>query len=405
MPTSSEPAVRLQGVGKTYVIKHSDLMHATLAETLLGRMRQPLKRSGRETFHALRDVSFDVQAGDVLGIVGRNGAGKSTLLKILSRVTEPSCGRVEIRGRVGSLLEIGTGFHPELTGRENIFLNGSLLNMTTREIAAKFDAIVDFAGVERFLDTQVKRYSSGMYVRLAFAIAAHLDSDILLIDEVLAVGDAQFQEKSLGRMREASADGRTVIFVSHQLQTVLSLCQKAVMLDRGQLVASGSVHDVVRHYLEGLERPEVREAATRPGTGELRVESLTLDRPMYRPDEEKLVTLEISQHKPMAGNFCICVSISDAIGNNLVMCDSRFFAQWFEPADHKIRLSIRGPWLKPGRYRVNVALVRFGPLIDSWEGAGIFDIVPPLPYPGGISEDWLESGLVFSDYGFEDIGS
>src|SRR5881398_721108 len=198
---------------------------------------------GDDEVWALRGVSFEVKQGEVLGIIGRNGAGKSTLLKILSRITEPTTGRVLLTGRIGSLLEVGTGFHPELTGRENILLNGAILGMSRREIVRKFDAIVDFAEVERFLDTPVKHYSSGMYVRLAFAVAAHLNPEILVVDEVLAVGDVAFQKKCLGKMSEVSEGGRTVIFVSHNLAAVEALCRRGVVLDRGRVVFSGTATD------------------------------------------------------------------------------------------------------------------------------------------------------------------
>ncbi len=203
-----------------------------------------------EEFWALNNVSFDVQQGDCIGIVGRNGAGKSTLLKILSRITEPSVGTVSIRGRVASLLEVGTGFHPELTGRENIFLNGAILGMSRREIIRKFDQIVDFSEVEKFLDTPVKRYSSGMYVRLAFAVAAHLEPEILVVDEVLAVGDARFQKKCMGRMGEVGKEGRTVLFVSHNMGAVSELCNRAILLADGELVADGSTASVIEKYLQ-----------------------------------------------------------------------------------------------------------------------------------------------------------
>jgi lipopolysaccharide transport system ATP-binding protein len=198
----------------------------------------------------LKDVSFEVKRGEVVGIIGRNGAGKSTLLKILSRITEPSEGRVTLRGRVASLLEVGTGFHPELTGRENIFLNGAILGMTKAEIRKKFDEIVAFAEVERFLDTPVKRYSSGMYVRLAFAVAAHLEPEILVVDEVLAVGDAEFQKKCLGKMKDVATGGRTVLFVSHNMTAVRNLCSKAIWLDKGRVVEVGEVYPVTQHYIE-----------------------------------------------------------------------------------------------------------------------------------------------------------
>ena len=212
--SSDEIAISVRGLGKTYRIEHKQ-EHFTMAEALLHRMRRPFQRPPTSEFRALRDVSFDIPRGDIVGIVGRNGAGKSTLFKILSRIVEPSYGEARIAGRVGSLIEVGTGFQPELTGRENIYLNGTILGMRRREITKRFDEIVDFAGVEQFLDTPVKHYSSGMYVRLAFAVAAHLETDILLVDEVLSVGDAQFQRKSLGKMGEVANSGRTVLFVSH----------------------------------------------------------------------------------------------------------------------------------------------------------------------------------------------
>lgn len=216
-----------------------------------------------EEFWALNNVSFDVQQGDCVGIVGRNGAGKSTLLKILSRITEPSAGTVSIRGRVASLLEVGTGFHPELTGRENIFLNGAILGMSRREINRKFDQIVDFSEVEKFLDTPVKRYSSGMYVRLAFAVAAHLEPEILVVDEVLAVGDARFQKKCMGRMGEVGKEGRTVLFVSHNMGAVSELCNRAILLSEGKLVADGSTASVIEKYLQAGNKSSFLQMQTK----------------------------------------------------------------------------------------------------------------------------------------------
>ena len=237
---------------------------------------------------ALRDVSFEVKRGEVVGIIGRNGAGKSTLLKILSRITEPTAGSAKIHGRVGSLLEVGTGFHPELTGRENIYLNGAILGMRRAEIERKFDEIVAFAEIERFLDTPVKRYSSGMYVRLAFAVAAHLEPEILLVDEVLAVGDAQFQKKCLGKMGDVAKEGRTVLFVSHNMVAVQTLCQRAFWLDSGQLKAQGEVGTIVTTYLRaGLAEDDVTERvwpdiATAPGN-----ETVRLHRISVRPEDGK----------------------------------------------------------------------------------------------------------------------
>lgn len=252
------PAITAFDVSKRYVLHHRRPAYLTFRETLadsFGRLRRLGSRSsgpeeGSEEFWALRDINFQVDEGDRLAIIGRNGAGKSTLLKILSRITEPTTGTIRIRGRCASLLEVGTGFHPELTGRENILLNGAILGMTRQEIRRRFDEIVAFAEVERFLDTPVKRYSSGMYVRLAFAVAAHLEPDILVIDEVLSVGDAQFQKKCLGRMEQVGREGRTVIFVSHSMQTVLSLCNRGILLDQGRIAASGTAQDAVTAYRE-----------------------------------------------------------------------------------------------------------------------------------------------------------
>ena len=255
----SDIAVAVEGLGKRYRIAHQRDPYGRLTESLAGALRAPVNRlRGRprettEWFWALRDVSFELRQGDVVGVIGRNGAGKTTLLKVLSRITEPSSGSATLRGRVGSLLEVGTGFHPELTGRENVFMSGAVLGMRRAEINRKFDEIVDFAGIEQFLDTPVKRYSSGMQVRLGFAVAAHLDPEILLIDEVLAVGDAAFQRKSLGRLEDVARHGRTVVFVSHDLGAVANLTQSCIYLEGGLVKLFGRTQDVVRAYqLDGL---------------------------------------------------------------------------------------------------------------------------------------------------------
>ena len=231
--------IKVEGLGKKYIISHENQGHYTaLRDIIANKAKSILKKKeqlpSREEFWALKDVNFEIKKGEAVGIIGRNGAGKSTLLKVLSRITEPTTGRIELNGRVASLLEVGTGFHPELTGRENIFLNGAILGMSRTEIKSKFDEIVDFSGVEKFLDTPVKRYSSGMYVRLAFAVAAHLEPEILVVDEVLAVGDAEFQKKCLGKMKNVSInDGRTVLFVSHHMGTIAQLCKKVLLLEKG----------------------------------------------------------------------------------------------------------------------------------------------------------------------------
>ncbi|SRR6266545_401101 len=250
-----KPIIRVANVGKQYPLGVRQETYGTLRDTLAGALRAPLKRlrrNGRgdgEIMWALKDVSFEVQPGEVMGIIGRNGAGKSTLLKILSRITEPTTGRAELYGRVGSLLEVGTGFHPELTGRENIFLNGAVLGMKKAEITGKFDEMVAFAEIDKFLDTPVKHYSSGMYMRLAFAVAAHLEPEILLVDEVLAVGDAEFQAKCLGKMGAVASEGRTVLFVTHNLAAVQTLCKRVIWLQQGKVLEEGPTNKVVKNYL------------------------------------------------------------------------------------------------------------------------------------------------------------
>ena len=247
---STDLAIRVSDLGKSYRIAHSIRDRTTMAEALVRKLRHPFGGTGDvETFWAVKDVSFDIHHGEVVGFIGRNGAGKSTLLKILSRITAPTTGRAELFGRVGSLLEVGTGFHRELTGRENIYLNGAVLGMRRAEIDRQFDAIIDFAGVEKFLDTPVKHYSSGMYVRLAFAVAAHLNPEILIIDEVLAVGDMEFQRKCLGKMGEVARSGRTVLFVSHNMGAVSSLCQRAILMADGRVKLAGPADAVVAEYL------------------------------------------------------------------------------------------------------------------------------------------------------------
>jgi lipopolysaccharide transport system ATP-binding protein len=237
-------AISVTNLSKKYLIgkKKDGSLRGTITNTIAGN------KNNNEVFWALNNVNFEIKKGDVVGIIGKNGAGKSTLLKILSQITSPTSGRIEINGRIASLLEVGTGFHPELTGRENIFLNGTILGMTRKEVRAKFDEIVDFSGVEKFIDTAVKHYSSGMYVRLAFAVAAHLEPEILIIDEVLAVGDADFQKKCLGKMQDVANQGRTVLFVSHNMASVRSLCNKGILLSQGEILFSGAAQDTLDLY-------------------------------------------------------------------------------------------------------------------------------------------------------------
>ncbi|HBY64397.1 MAG TPA: ABC transporter ATP-binding protein [Solibacterales bacterium] len=277
----STAIIQARDLGKLYRIGSRARGYKTLRDQisgwfgLLGRNGGARAQARAESeFWALREIAFDVNEGDVIGVVGRNGAGKSTLLKVLSRITSPTTGSIEIRGRVGSLLEVGTGFHPELTGRENTYMNGAILGMSQAEINSKFDDIVDFAEVAKFIDTPVKHYSSGMYLRLAFAVAAHLEPEILIVDEVLAVGDAAFQKKCLGKMGEVAARGRTVLFVSHNMVAVEKLCTRGIVLDQGRLAFDGSASDAVARYLQGngsLEAQDLRSAGRRGGSGEVRI--------------------------------------------------------------------------------------------------------------------------------------
>jgi lipopolysaccharide transport system ATP-binding protein len=269
----SHTAIKVEHLTKQYVLRQQQASNYTalrdvLAEKARAMIKGNLGRKQKDTFLALDDISFSIQSGERVGIIGRNGAGKSTLLKVLSRIVSPTKGRITLEGRIASLLEVGTGFHPELTGRENIYLNGAILGMTKSEITRKFDEIVTFAEVERFLDTPVKRYSSGMYVRLAFAVAAHLEPEILIVDEVLAVGDAAFQKKCLGRMREVAGEGRTILFVSHNMDAVQRLCNKGILLDRGRLVMEGDINAVTNKYLETFNEGQTWYDVPKPADAE-----------------------------------------------------------------------------------------------------------------------------------------
>lgn len=282
----SKSIIKVEHVSKLYRLGATHVARDTLREGLYGAVKAAFSRQQRSdntknnTIWALSDVSFEVSRGEVIGIIGRNGAGKSTLLKILSRITDPTAGRIDLYGRVGSLLEVGTGFHPELTGRENIFLNGVIMGMKRKELARKFDEIVAFAEIDRFLDTPVKRYSSGMYVRLAFAVAAHLEPEILIVDEVLAVGDNLFQKKCLGKMAEIAGEGRTVLFVSHNMPAVLNLCPRAILLEDGRLARDGDASEVLAHYAHAaggnLARREWLDISTAPGDDVVRLRSISV---------------------------------------------------------------------------------------------------------------------------------
>jgi len=287
-----EPIIKVDGLSKRYRVGQGK-RYGSLRESFVRKLKAPFRSltsssSGESHFWALQNVEFEVNPGEIIGVIGSNGAGKSTLLKILSRITPPTTGRIELHGRVGSLLEVGTGFHPELTGRDNIYLSGAILGMRRAEIASKFDEIVDFAGIERFLDTPAKRYSSGMYVRLAFAVAAHLQPEIMLIDEVLAVGDAEFQKKCLGKMGDVARAGRTVVFISHNMAAVEALCDRCILLRGGTIVASGSTSDVIGGYIASTIHPESGNASLidhpgRTGGSDRSMVSVTLASDLVEP--------------------------------------------------------------------------------------------------------------------------
>jgi len=275
-------AISIENISKKYILSHKKKKYQNLKESVSGFLGELFtskdEEESKEVFWALRNVSFDIEQGDRIGIVGSNGAGKSTLLKILSRITEPTNGQVKVNGRMASLLEVGTGFHPDLTGRENIFLNGAILGMKQQEIKRQFDEIVSFAGIEKFLDTPVKRYSSGMYVRLGFAIAAHLEPEILIVDEVLAVGDSEFQKKCLGKMKDVSSSGRTILFVSHNSTAIQGLCNKAAFLQKGNLVKYGEVGEVLHDYMTSISKFQLQQnwetPDKAPGNDQVRIKNI-----------------------------------------------------------------------------------------------------------------------------------
>jgi lipopolysaccharide transport system ATP-binding protein len=375
----SEVVIGVHRLGKRYRLHHQSArprytaLRDVLSAAFTAPFRKIWRRSSREgngqtdggqagaalpaaeDFWALQDVSFEIRQGEVIGIIGRNGAGKSTLLKLLSRITEPTEGSIRLRGRVASLLEVGTGFHPELTGRENIFLNGAILGMTRTEIRRKFDEIVAFAEVEKFLDTPVKYYSSGMYVRLAFAVAAHLEPEILVVDEVLAVGDAEFQNKCLGKMEQVSRGGRTVLFVSHNMAAVQNLCRGALLLEQGRLKLQGEVNEVVAAYL-GDARGHPASRWTRDSSGApppLAFQSVVAELTGAQPNLRLQCQVRLRTTAPFPRCF-IAVDICDAFGTPLMQAVPAA-APFLDPAheQHDLRIEIDLPPLVPGRYSLD----------------------------------------------------
>ncbi len=358
----SDTVVKVENLGKRYIIGHQKQeKYTALRDVISNSVKSILNpnsknKNAREEFWALKDVSFEIKQGDRVGIIGRNGAGKSTLLKILSRITEPTQGQIKIRGRVASLLEVGTGFHPELTGRENIFLNGAILGMGKVEIKKKFDEIVAFAEVEKFLDTPVKRYSSGMYVRLAFAVAAHLEPEILIVDEVLAVGDSQFQKKCLGKMKEVGKEGRTVLFVSHNMAAISALCSKGILLDTGHILCKDSANRCISKY-EVQNYQNSSEVWTRPlgqKFGSLIITQINSKLQGKQPNLilELDITFESKfHHKPAF----LAVSILSVSGTGLMQTipELKGFINDTE-REHLINVCVQLPPLIPGQYLVSI---------------------------------------------------
>jgi lipopolysaccharide transport system ATP-binding protein len=394
-------AIETKELGKRYRLGLHKRGYGTLREAITGVFQKGEDESdydGPEFLWALRDLSITIRPGEVVGLLGHNGAGKSTLLKILSRITEPTSGYVDVTGRVGSLLEVGTGFHPELTGRENIFLNGAILGMRRTEIRARFDEIVEFAEVERFLDTPVKRYSSGMSVRLAFAVAAHLEPEILLVDEVLAVGDAAFQRKSLGKMTEVASQGRTVVFVSHNLAIIQALCERGILLERGEVVTDGPVKKTIDRYLTNLEQAASsdlleRSDRDRRGYRDTMIRRLGIQSPDGPADvivsgQPATVAVEVTEEVPALE----CrLTIADSLGQPVTSMDSEISA----PSDQRthgggVRLEcdLASLSLLPGRYRIDVLLKAGRQIQDGLQAAAFFDVQPgviegrPVPPSG-----------------------
>lgn len=394
-----DPVIQVENLSKVYNISHQGERPDTFRDAVVGlfkkKPRTKNQEPGTERFHALRDVSFEVKQGEVLGIIGRNGAGKSTLLKILSRITEPTSGRVEIRGRVASLLEVGTGFHPELSGRENIYLNGAILGMRREEIRKKFDQIVEFAAVDRFIDTPVKRYSSGMQVRLAFSVAAHLEPEILVIDEVLAVGDSEFQKRCLGKMKDVAGGGRTVLFVSHNESAVRSLCSRCILLEAGKMARDGDVKTVLGAYLQGPwvtgSETIFRSTGTKPHPSilEARVEARL---PGGRHDLNEPLSLEFEVDAKELRGLVLGVHVSNERGDEVHHLSNEIsqVPVLIGPGRQWLRLTIPRHCMNVGTYTFSLRLAkRWEESYDYLERCLKVEMVDPeFSYGGTSAEHW-----------------
>jgi lipopolysaccharide transport system ATP-binding protein len=381
--------IQADNISKRYIIDHikGNARGNTFREVVTDGIKNIFTKKteeavSHEDFWALKGVSFDIKQGDRVGIIGSNGAGKSTLLKVLSRITEPTEGKISIKGRVASLLEVGTGFHPELSGRENIFLNGAILGMKRQDIKNQFDAIVDFAGVEKFLDTPVKRYSSGMYVRLGFAISAHLEPEILIVDEVLAVGDAEFQRKCLGKMKDASTSGRTILFVSHNLTAVQGLCNKAMFMQKGQLIEMGETNQVLATYLSHVQKTALESwwlsPEEAPGNDLTRLKSIKL-LPDFIDNQKHIDVRTPFKIQIEFWNFMEGAQLNISLHLNSLTGECIFnigtLSQVFEKGIITAECEIPGNYLNDGSYSISFMVVKdTSTLIYNFEEALIFEI-------------------------------
>ncbi len=408
---SNQAAIHVENIGKQYRIGASQARYRTFRESIGQAFAAPFRRLGRllrgeaygakdmeKAFWALKDVTFDVKPGEVVGIIGRNGAGKSTLLKILSRITEPTEGYAEIRGRIGSLLEVGTGFHHELSGRENIYLNGAILGMNRSEIDDRFDRIVEFAEIERFIDTPVKHYSSGMFVRLAFAVAAHLEPEILLVDEVLAVGDASFQKKCMGKMGEVASEGRTVLFVSHNMGAIVSLCNRCILIEDGRIIKDGEVNDVASYYQSTLysSTDDVSDLTNveRYGSGKAKFTSVSLSYQdtngtplsVMRTGKQLSIELQIEASEEIR-DANVAIIIYDATGYRLIDANTALQGNFLSLGagdNASVRFLLENVLLKPGSYLLGIWLGRSGAMGQDIDGITYVTSIKVEPDPEAI---------------------
>lgn len=412
--TNNQPVIEIKKLAKVYNIGHEQKASAgtvTLRDAITNLGRKPWEfftghQMKKEKFWALRDINFKIEQGDVIGLIGKNGSGKSTMLKILSRIVEPTQGEIIMRGKSASLLEVGTGFHPELTGRENIYFNGSILGMKKKEIESKFDEIVEFSGVDKFLDTPVKFYSSGMYVRLAFAVAAHLEPDILIVDEVLAVGDAEFQKKSLGKMRDVTKNkDRTVIFVSHNMESIQSICNKCVWLQEGQIVAMGETNKVIDKYVSSAQSSSsipIAKRKDRQGSGKVQCTDIST-RDNIEKDRSLDIELKIKNNtKETFDKAKLSIDIYDQTGNavsNLLNYSINEKIK-YKPGTSTFKVHLKNINLVPGNYPINifVASDQFNGEIFDWvESAAVINVPNYDVYNTGMAPS-VRGKYVYIDY-------